>query len=620
MDKALVASHEANEALVNQAPMVHEQPRGDFIDLLDQMESSRGAKTKSSLRGFGRKTIALVTASAILGGSAAPAMAAAERATTPTTPAETTPTTTPEGTTPSAEEQESADALSTAVDGYVAAYDEAEDKDAEFKLSTGGEAEKADAQELIDARDTAFTELETAVEGGSTDEELLTAASEHVDNTLAATKAIEKFDESQDDVDEEAAQEAKDAADASYSALVEAKDASSSTSEEDAATEDSGSEDAAEDSSAPADSTASTADQVKDLKEQLSEITDSLDTLGENPTKADVDQLKSDIEAMKKQLEGVASADTGSEAADSASTEAPADDSDFNAAKYKNEFNSNEALGLVGKFEINPNAPKQSKENFFKELRHNPRALAFWKTCLENGGSYDACVEKPGVLAKAEERYHKYASMPLERKAELADAVINHFNEDYTYGGVIEHNGAYKTVAATKGGGFAPDANVRNNDPWLQFVNKKTGETTYIRACDQIVEYVPTPKVVPGSTIKFTPRGTVVIPPPYNPPTGNISNPNRPTGSVTVPGPKPGKKTPRPVTEQTVPGAPGSGGHEDGSAADAPATPPVLQEPADNPPATAPVTPVEVAPVQEVAVEPITEAPAPVAGPSEPIN
>jgi hypothetical protein len=204
--------------------------------------------------------------------------------------------------------------------------------------------------------------------------------------------------------------------------------------------------------------------------------------------------------------------------------------------KYRNIDTGSDQRGLIGNFNIDRSNPEQSKENFFRDIRHNPQELGFWQACTDQGSpSYQACAENPGVLRRAETLSAQYATMDPAKKGAIAEDVIEKFNK-MNFGGVIEHSGPYNTIAI-KDGNFVPQTQSRANDEWLKFtaIDQNGKRTTfYVRSCGQIVE--PAPKA-PIDTITPVPPA-----PRPQPPIGE--EPEKPT-----PKPKPAPKKPKkPVT------------------------------------------------------------------------
>ncbi len=170
-------------------------------------------------------------------------------------------------------------------------------------------------------------------------------------------------------------------------------------------------------------------------------------------------------------------------------------------AKYGNVDGAHGA-NEIGAFNIDVNNREQSKQNFYEQLRHNSKALAFWSACLgtEQPG-YGACVSDADVLANANEMIAKFENMPLDQKAKAAEYIVSQF-EDATFDGITIESGPYNTVGI-HGGKLVAMSNNRSHDPRLNFTFTFNGKTfrVQLRSCDQLTENItakPTPKVVPA--------------------------------------------------------------------------------------------------------------------------
>lgn len=465
----------------------------------------------SSLRRISRKGTALITAATVTLGVASPAIAAAEQATTTTgtstlsqTPPRDNNQETTTSTTSTATTAESTTGTTTAPEAAATIPEDSEEQKPatlkEQKLSTLEDKvksfldadQKANELDYIADRPSATDEdIDSAAQAAKDanaqeiafrtaageakdieNNELVKASVDYIEAVRAENAAAVKAnsaDATKADID--AFKKAVKVTDTAKDELKKATDSEATNEDEQveggaqAPDEDSIEEQAAEQQAA-SDQAQKLMDAYKNAEtdEERDDVIDQLDKLIEEQ-KASNDEQSDDDEGDDQTEEKV------------------------NPDHFKNVWTGDEKNGLIGKFEINPDAPVQSKENFFKELRHNPKALAFWVTCLENGGSYEACVEKPGVLEKAAERVNKYANMSAERKSKVYERLMKKFDA-MKYGGVKEHNGPYKTVAATTDGGFAPAENTRYNDYWLQFI-QDDGTVIYIRQCDQIVKNNP---------------------------------------------------------------------------------------------------------------------------------
>ena len=236
--------------------------------------------------------------------------------------------------------------------------------------------------------------------------------------------------------------------------------------------------------------------------------------------------------------------------------------------KYRNIDTGSDAQGLIGSFNIDPENPQASKTRFFNELRHNPQALAFWKSCQETGApSYDACVDNSEALNKAQIRTKNYTSMDVAKKGEIAEDVISQFKA-MKYNGVIIHNGPYRTVGVN-GTMFFPMNNVRNADAWMSFTaTDKDGKksTFFVRKCDQIVEKItsPNPNANPNPNPKPNPNPNPKPekePKPKPPKTPVVPIPDVPKPEVPkIPVPEEPKITPKVDRNTTPAGVPGHNG------------------------------------------------------------
>lgn len=497
----------------------------------DIQDQSFGDRIGSLRRKLPRRVAALATATTVALGAASPAIAAAEQATTTAgtstlsqTPPRDNNQETTTSTTSTATTAESTTGTTTAPEATATTpKDSEEQKPAtlkEQKLSTLKESVKtfldadqkanvlddiADRPSATDedidsaaqaAKDANAQEIAFRTAAGEAKDiennELVKASVDYIEAVRAENAAIIKANS------QNATKEELDAFKKAVKATDTAKDELKKVTDAEATNEDEQVEGGAE--GPDEDSIEEQAAEQQAVSDQAQKLMDAYKNAKTDEERdAVVDQLDKLIEEQKPSDEEQADDDEGDDQTEEK----------VNPDHFKNVWTGDEKNGLIGKFEINRNAPEQSKENFFKELRHNPKALAFWVTCLENGGSYEACVEKPGVLEKAEERVKKYANMSPERKSKVYERLMKKFDA-MKYGGVKEHNGPYKTVAATTDGGFAPAENTRYNDDWLQFI-QDDGTVIYIRACDQIVKNNPVaPRSVSAPNVVYASSSTGV--------------------------------------------------------------------------------------------------------------
>lgn len=208
---------------------------------------------------------------------------------------------------------------------------------------------------------------------------------------------------------------------------------------------------------------------------------------------------------------------TGGDRATADSTRTDADDATLMPqSKYGNVDTGSDAQGLIGEFNIDPSNPSKSRANFFNDIRRNPQALAFWKTCLDTGvPNYDSCVASPAALDRAEALTRQYEGLNPAKKGQIAEGVIAKFKKMQF--GVITHSGPYRTIATTEDGQFIATTLSRQGDEWLQFTTTTdSGKrvTFSVRECDQLVEAIkPAPAPVRAPIVaKATPQASGAVP------------------------------------------------------------------------------------------------------------